>query len=106
MRYSDFADAFMPFDEHYSRLLGLKRMHYLSNKYAFTSETMKNYIRAWELMIMNEKATEVIRQRIAKRYRFDYKSAFLDCDLNRDGHLNLNEVKTIIFLRPYSYEIL
>ena len=96
LRYSEFSDAFMPYDEHYSRLLGVKRIQFLKNSVYFSKYTMNVYMRVWELLIMNEKAVEVIRQRISKRYRYDIERAFLTCDLNRDGVISINDVTFVL----------
>jgi Ca2+-binding EF-hand superfamily protein len=53
-------------------------------------------MKAWELMIMNERAVEVIRQRIAKRYRYDMERAFMTCDLNRDGFISISDVSILL----------
>jgi hypothetical protein len=59
----------MPIDEHFARLLSMRKIQFLRNNVYFSRKTMNVYMRAWEVMIMNEKAAEVIRQRIAKRYK-------------------------------------
>ena len=53
-------------------------------------------MKAWELMIMNERAVEVIRQRIAKRYTYDMERAFMTCDLNRDGFISISDVSLLL----------
>lgn len=63
LRYTDYTLAFMPMDDHYARLQGMKRMQYLNHN-VFSRDTMKLCFGLWELLIMNEKAAKKIRQEV------------------------------------------
>lgn len=63
-KYSDFTDALMPIDEHYSRLQGMKRMQYLYYN-NFETETMNLYLQLWETMMKNEIEAERIKFKIS-----------------------------------------
>lgn len=99
LKYSEFSEAMMPLDQHYARLLGTKKLQFISRAgmCPFDNATMAKYLQLWELIIHNEKAIESVRQKIAKRGRFDLLQAFQQCDFNRDEAITLSEVSEIAF---------
>lgn len=94
LKYSEFSEAFMPLDQHFARLLGTKKLSYMSRpgRSPFEIGTLDRYIQVWEVMIENEKAAEGIRQRLYKRPRFNIDDAFCSCDISMDGFLTASEV--------------
>jgi hypothetical protein len=46
----------------------------------------------WEMMVLNEKAAETIRERLNKNVNFNLKLAFNQCDFAQDGYLSISEV--------------
>jgi hypothetical protein len=98
LRYSEFSDAFMPQDMQFARLLGTKKLSYLSRpgKCPFLIQTLNIYVMLWETLIHNEKQIEGIRQNMIKRQRLDLHTAFRICDLAHDDYITISEVNTFI----------
>jgi hypothetical protein len=50
----------MPIDSHYARLLGTKKLQYISRpgRCPFNIDTLNRYLQLWEVKIVNEKAIE------------------------------------------------
>jgi hypothetical protein len=65
---------------------------------------MSKYLQLWELIIQNEKAVESLRQKLHKRHRFDIRSAFELCDMNRDGGITAQEVIFHSPLNVFSFD--
>ena len=57
----------MPMDQNFARLVGNKRLAYMSNKGSntgkcqFSMNTLNHYLQLWEVLIYNEKGAEAIR---------------------------------------------
>lgn len=100
LKYSEFSEAMMPQDQHFARLLGTKKLQLITKpgRCPFDFSTLNKYLYLWELIIENEKSAESIRQKLLKRHRFDIRSGFYTCNLNRDGCLTLSEVIFVIFI--------
>jgi len=86
LKYSEFSEALVPMEQHYARLLGTKKLQFISknNKCPFDSHTLTRYLQMWDLIIQNEKAAETVRQRLHKKGNFDTNKAFQLCDYNND----------------------
>lgn len=99
LKYSEFSEAMMPQDQHYARLLGTKKLQFItkSGRCPFEQGTLQKYLLMWDMIIQNEKAADSVRHRLFKRERFDMRSAFLSCDINNDGTITLSELRQFMF---------
>lgn len=63
LKYSEFSEAFIPYDQHFARLLGTKRLAYMSRpgKCNFDINTLNKYLLVWQVIFDNEKIIENMR---------------------------------------------
>ena len=64
-------------------------------KCPFDHDTLNKYLNIWDMLIMNEKAAEAIRQRLQNKYQLNISAAFEYCDYAKDGYISVSEVKII-----------
>jgi len=78
VKYCEFSDLFMPVDQHFSRLLGTKKLNYFSRgkKCPFETGTLQKFMQIWDILLLNEKAFESVRQRMYGNPRFSLEEAF------------------------------
>ena len=96
-KYSEFADAFFPFDIKHARLLGTKQLKYSQqpSKLSFEQETLAAYLKVWDKMVRTERAVEGVRCQLAKRVSFDLDQAFASCDNTYDGIVTQSDVSAL-----------
>ncbi len=77
----------MPQDQHFARLLGTKRLTYISRpgRSPFQIQTLNKFLIVWEVMVKNEIVAEQIRQKLQKRHNFNIDEAFRATDTGKDG---------------------
>eukprot|EP01015_Nassula_variabilis_P019641 TRINITY_DN3334_c0_g1_i4.p1 TRINITY_DN3334_c0_g1~~TRINITY_DN3334_c0_g1_i4.p1 ORF type:complete len:605 (-),score=135.08 TRINITY_DN3334_c0_g1_i4:148-1962(-) len=89
LRYSDFAEAFTPFQSEYQQLLtsrAPKGVEGLDDPIdVFSLETRRVFIRAFRSLIENEVRCEQVRQELNKSPFFSIHEAFKVIDSDRDG---------------------
>jgi Ca2+-binding EF-hand superfamily protein len=108
IRFSDFCDSFTPTtDSYYSAALnGRRSNYYASNKFGarddcFEAGTRVEFRAVWNTHFKVEAMCEGIRQRLRSYPCFDLYSAFLSCDLNRDGVVTKDELRRLIDCRGF-----
>jgi Ca2+-binding EF-hand superfamily protein len=62
----------------------------------FNSETRNEIRNLFRQLIQNERATECLRVRIARRSNFALKSAFQYCDKNLDNTLTSDDIRSML----------
>mmetsp|Transcript_21984 Transcript_21984/g.16348 ORF Transcript_21984/g.16348 Transcript_21984/m.16348 type:complete len:106 (-) Transcript_21984:51-368(-) len=65
------------------------------------TDTKLEFKQVWRTHLKIETFAEQLRQRLAKRPGFNIYEAFGSCDLNEDGRVTKQEIKTLIESRGY-----
>lgn len=67
----------------------------------FNIETRNEFRNLWKTIFQNERATECLRSRIAKRPHFNLNQAFSYCDKDQDGILTTKDIKDMLAENGY-----
>ena len=100
IRYSDFCEAFTPKDEYYADLLGSRKAvhihHVLRRDEYFHADTREQLRIAWRAHLNVENAAEKLRQRLYRRPHFSAHDAFRTCDIDDNGYITRNELRSLL----------
>jgi len=100
LKFSDFAEAFTCKEQEYANLLNnrtpINADLNLEIDQTFGEETMKTVARILRLHLDTEVSTEAIRQRLARRYKFNAHEGFAYLDLKEDGVITIDELGEVL----------
>lgn len=105
LRFTEFCDSIVPKSSAYASGLQARSAHYSRLSYPrneyFTRETRDLYLKTFKTHFSAEASAEYLRKRLMRRPGFNASDAFSACDVDRNGYITRDELKTIF--REYGF---
>lgn len=95
--YSDFCDAFRPFEESLAHALQRRPAYHINHGFCrthfFSVDTRTMFLNTMRAHFAAEESAELLRKRLSRRPDFNVHEAFLALDKDSNGYLTRNELR-------------
>ena len=98
--YSDFCDAFTPFDQYHAQVVNNRQSNYVHRNISvfqfFTPETREVFFRCLKIIFEMEESIELVKKRMTKRPKFNLTDTFDHLDNFEQGSLYKENFKKLL----------
>ena len=105
LTFVEYCNAITPLSPEYAQLITGRPEFYslksLDPAEYFNVDTRNELRNFWKVVLQNERASECIRARIAKRPHFNLKQAFSYCDKDSDGVVTPKDIRDMLSENGY-----